>query len=103
MANDVRNRTLRLSDLRRAHAADSTLENLLNTLSGKIQSCARLAVFAYEAGSEGHPALATAFNELADRERQSFTVLLACLREHLNEMPGADVAHTPERVRSDGA
>ena len=69
MANDVRDASIRLSDLRRAKAADASLENLLQALTGKIQDCARLAVFEYEAGSEGHPALALAFHELADIER----------------------------------
>jgi rubrerythrin len=87
VANDVTNSPLRLSDLRRSQAADASLENLLSTLSTKIQSCTRLAVFAYEAGNEGHPALASAFRELADTERESFNVLLACLRAHLNEFP----------------
>jgi rubrerythrin len=93
--NDLTAGSVRLSDLRRSQAGDASLENLLNTLTGKMQACARLAVFAYEAGNEGHPTLATAFRELADTERQSFNTLLACLHRHLDEMP------TPVTQRSD--
>jgi rubrerythrin len=87
--SSVTDSAVRLSDLRRSQAADATLENLLSTLSAKIQSCTRLAVFAYEAGNEGHPALASAFREVADTERDSFNLLLACLRTHLTEMPAS--------------
>jgi len=96
--SSVTDNAVRLSDLRRSQAADTTLENLLSTLSAKIQSCTRLAVFAYEAGNEGHPALASAFRDLADTERDSFNVLLACLRTHLTEMPAAALAEPVKSV-----
>ena len=48
---------IRLSDLRLAHAAGATLQNLLSALSAKIDACSRLKVFEYEAGSEGHLAV----------------------------------------------
>jgi len=99
VAQDVSHTPIRLSDLRRAHAADATLENLLNTLTGKIEACSRLAVFEYEAGSEGHPALASAFRELAVTERESFKTLLTCLQRHLEEIPAADEAHRAEPAR----
>jgi len=94
MASDPIDATVRLSDLRRAKAADVTLENLLSALTGKIQTCARLAVFEYEAGSEGHPDLALAFHNLAVAERESFRILLDHLRRHLNEMPGETAPET---------
>jgi rubrerythrin len=83
--NDLTRDSIRLSDLRQA--GDASLENLLSTITGKMQACARLTVFAYEAGNEGHGALAAAFRELADTERASFNTLLACLHQHLDEMP----------------
>jgi|tagenome__1003787_1003787.scaffolds.fasta_scaffold20908399_3 hypothetical protein len=83
----MRNTPLRLSDLRRAHAADATLENLLRTLTEKMQACSTLTVFEYEAGNDGHEALATAFRQVAATERESFTLLLEHLRRHLNELP----------------
>ncbi len=89
MASQRSDGALRLSDLRRAHAADATLENLLSILSGKIQTCSRLAVFEYEAGSEGHSACADALRELADQERQTFNTMLGCLRQYLDAMPSA--------------
>ena len=94
MASDLRNASFRLSDLRDSQIADASLENLLLTLTGKMQSSARLAVFAYEAGNEGHTALAAMFRELAATERHSFNALLACLHRHLDEMPAASIDTT---------
>jgi hypothetical protein len=98
--NDFEHATFRLSALQRSHVADATLTNLLSTLTSQIQTCARLAVFEYEAGSEGHTALASAFHELADVERASFTALLSHLRRHLDELPteaSRPLAHPTDR------
>jgi hypothetical protein len=100
VATETREASLRLTDLRRAHAADATLENLLNAVTGKIQSCARLAVFEYEAGTEGHDGLALAFRELGEIERESFKTLLAHLRRHLNELPAEPPRATPYKRSS---
>lgn len=94
MAEDAPQSSIRLSDLRRAHVADASLENLLSMLSAKIQVCSRLAVFEYEAGSEGHPAIAATFREIAANEQRSFHVLLACLRQHLVETSEGDAAQS---------
>ena len=75
----------RLSELRRASAADATLQNLLTTLGAKLDLCARLPVFEYEAASEGNDASATAFRQLAESERDSFNALLVCLRAYLDQ------------------
>lgn len=91
MASDLRNASFHLSDLRDSRIAEASLENLLHTLAGKIQTSARLAVFAYEAGNEGHSALAATFRELAETERRSFDALLASLHRYLDEMPAASV------------
>jgi hypothetical protein len=77
----------RLSDLTAAHPADRTLENLLRTLTAKLDLCARLPVFEYEADAEGHDASAEAFERLAISERRSFDELLRNLRNHLDELP----------------
>lgn len=87
---------IRLSDLRSAHAAGATLPNLLSALSAKIDACSRLKVFEYEAGSEGHAQCAAAFRMLAETERQSFHTLLACLREHLDEVSPALKTFEPQ-------
>ena len=99
MASDPTNATVRLSDLRRAKAADVSLENLLNALTSKLQTSARLAVFEYEAGSEGHADLALAFHDLGLVERDSFRLLLDHLRRHLDELPVHDA---PEREHFSG-
>ena len=97
MPNEIGQATFRLTDLQRSHAADATLKNLLSTLTNQIQSCSRLAVFEYEADSEGHKELALAFHDLAEIERTSFNTLLQYLRRHLNELPAepAQAVHHP--------
>jgi hypothetical protein len=81
----------RLSELRRAGAADATLQNLLAAMGAKLDLCSRLPVFEYEAASEGHETPATLFRELAEAERSTFNELVACLRVYLddNVMPAA--------------
>jgi hypothetical protein len=75
----------RLSDLRRAAPADATFQNLLAVMTEKLDLCARLPIYEYEAGSEGHEHSARTFHALADAERQSFQELVACLQEHMLE------------------
>ena len=82
----------RLSDLRRAQPGDRTLQNILGILSAKLELCARLPVFEYEAGNLGHDAGLKAFRRLAEVERQSFDELLDCLRTHLDETARREVA-----------
>ncbi len=79
----------RLSDLCSAHPADATLQNLLRTLSAKLEACGRLPVLEYEARVEGYEACATTFNELAEAERRAVDELLACLRRHLDATKGS--------------
>lgn len=87
------NAARRLSDLRKAQPGDPTLQNLLGVLSEKLDLCARLPIYEYEAGSQGHEASARAFRRLAEVERHAFDDLLACLREHIDETAnGREVA-----------
>lgn len=86
MAAEGFDTAIRLSDLRSAHTASATLQNLLSALSTQIDACSRLKVFEYEAGSEGHARCAAAFRSLAETERESFHTLLSCLQEHLDEL-----------------
>jgi hypothetical protein len=89
-----------ISDLRDAHPADATLQNLLGVLSAKLELCSRLPIYAYEAGNEGYERCATAFRRLAEVERRSFDDILETLHVHLDETsasPGAD-ATTPSRA-----
>jgi hypothetical protein len=82
----------RLSDLRKAQPGDPTLQNLLGVLSAKVDLCARLPIFEYEASSQGHEACVRMFRRLAETERRSFEEILACLREHIDETSGREVA-----------
>jgi len=84
--SDGSDTAVRLSDLRAAHPAGATLQNLLSVLSAKLDACSRLKVFEYEAGSEGHVQCAAAFRSLVETERESFDTVLACLRNHLDEL-----------------
>jgi hypothetical protein len=76
--------TRRLTDLRRAQPTDATLRNLLGVLTAKLELCASLPVYEWEAGSEGHEDCAAAFRMLAEAERQSCNEVLNRLREHLD-------------------
>jgi hypothetical protein len=76
--------TRRLTDLRRAQPTDATLRNLLGVLSAKLELCASLPVYEWEAGSEGHDDCAAAFRLLAEAERQSCNDVLNQLRVHLD-------------------
>jgi hypothetical protein len=77
--------TRRLSDLRRSQPADATLKNLLSVLSAKLELCASLPVYEWEAGTEGHEVCALAFRHLAEAERHSCNEVLDRLREHLEQ------------------
>jgi hypothetical protein len=81
--------TRRLSDLRRAQPADATLRNLLGVVSAKLELCASLPVFEWEAGSEGYEECAAAFRKLAEAERRSCSDVLDRLREHLDQRAAA--------------
>ena len=80
---DPNDATRRLSDLRRSMPTDGTLRNLLGVLSAKLELCASLPVYEWEAGSEGHADCAAAFRMLAEAERRSCSDVLDQLREHL--------------------
>jgi rubrerythrin len=85
----------RLSDVSRARPGDVTLQNLLGVLEGKLDSCRRLPIFAFEAANEGHHVCAEAFRELAEAERASLDQLLVHLAQYL-----ADREHQQKGVRS---
>jgi hypothetical protein len=81
--------TRRLGDLRRTQPADATLRNLLDVLSAKLELCATLPVYEWEAGREGHAESATAFRDLAEAERLSCCDVIEQLRTFLDRRGGA--------------
>jgi hypothetical protein len=83
-SRDENDTVRRLADLRRAQPTDATLRNLLAVLTEKLDLCARLPVFEWEAESEGHAGCASAFRSLADAELRTCAEVLDCLREQLN-------------------
>jgi len=85
----------RLADLQRAQPADATLRNLLGCLNAKLDLCARLPVFEWEAGNEGYEGSANAFRRLAEAERRSCADILDVLREHLEQHPEAPGGQRP--------
>jgi len=80
--------TRRLTDLRRAQPTDATLKNLLGVLTAKLELCACLPVYEWEARSEGFEEAAAAFRSLADAERNVCASVLERLREHLELRAG---------------
>ena len=70
-------------DMEDASTTDATLRNLLGVLSAKLELCASLPVYEWEAGTEGHEHCAAAFRNLAEAERRSCNEVLDQLREHL--------------------
>jgi|ERR687897_349053 hypothetical protein len=82
--------TRSLSDLRRRQPADATLKNLLGVLNAKLELCASLPVYEWEAGSEGYDECAAAFRDLAEYERRSCSGVIDCLREHLQQRSDAE-------------
>jgi hypothetical protein len=82
---DPSDATRRLTDLRRAQPADLTLKNLLGVLNAKLELCASLPVFEWEAGSEGYEECAAAFRRMAEDERRSCTDVIDRLREYLEQ------------------
>ena len=57
----------------RGDPGDATLQNLLGVLTAKLDLCARLPVFAFEAGNAGHESCALAFRQLADTGGRSMS------------------------------
>jgi hypothetical protein len=78
----------RLADLRSAQPCDTTLQNLLNILTAKLDLSARLPVYEYEADSEGFPEAASFMSALASAERESVQDILRSLRQHLDRTSG---------------
>jgi hypothetical protein len=74
----------RLTELRSALPYDATLQNLISLVTLKLDLCARLPVFAFEAESEGFEDSASFFNALATIERETVTDLLRSLQAHLD-------------------
>jgi hypothetical protein len=72
-----------LGDLRRVQPADATTKNLLALLTAKLEICAGLPVWEWEAVNEGHERCAATLHDLADTERRSCTRVMECLRIHL--------------------
>jgi len=77
--------TRRLSDLRRSQPGDATLRNLLGILNAKLELCANLPVFEWEASSEGWTERAAAFRLLADAEQRSCSDVIEQLQAHLEQ------------------
>jgi len=78
----------RLAELRRAHAYDATLQNLLAVLTAKLDLSTRLPVYEYEADSEGFSETASFLSALASAERESVQEILSSLRQHLDRTAG---------------
>jgi hypothetical protein len=78
----------RLSGLRQAQPVDVTMRNLLGVLNTKLELCARLPVYEWEAQHAGHNSCAQAFGDWAEAEHRSCAEVLDCLREMLSQQAG---------------
>jgi hypothetical protein len=78
-----RDASRRIGELRRMQPADATMKNLLALLTTKLELCAGLPVWEWEAGNEGHRERAAGFRALAADERRSCLDIMEWLREHL--------------------
>ena len=78
-----RDASRRIGELRRMQPADATMKNLLALLTTKLELCAGLPVWEWEAGNEGHREQAASFRELAADERRSCIDIMDWLRVHL--------------------
>jgi hypothetical protein len=74
--------------LRSAQPCDTTLQNLLNILTAKLDLSARLPVYEYEAESEGFPEAASFMSALASAERESVQDVIRSLRLHIDRSTG---------------
>jgi hypothetical protein len=74
----------RLNELRRAHPYDAVLHNLLAVLTTKLDLCARLPIYEFEANNEGFADTASLFNALASAEHENVRELVESLRVHLD-------------------
>ena len=83
LEHEQRDASRRLGELRRMQPADTTMKNLLALLTTKLELCAGLPVWEWEAGNEGHREQAAGFRALAAEERRSCIDIMEWLREHL--------------------
>jgi hypothetical protein len=83
-----RTTTQRLNELRSALPSDATLQNLIAVLTIKLDLCARLPVFEYEAESEGFTDSASFFGALGSAERTSVNEIRRTLQTHLEATSG---------------
>lgn len=88
MAGTERSSAQRLTELRSALPYDETLQNLVTVLSLKLDLCARLPIFEYEAESEGFTDSASFFGALASAERASVNDIRRSLQSHLAATDG---------------
>ena len=72
-----------IADLARVQPTDATLKNLLRLLDAKLEMCARLPVFEWEADHEGFADCAAAFRRLAEAEHSACGEVMDALRIHL--------------------
>jgi hypothetical protein len=79
----------RLAELRSAHACNATLQNLIAVLATRLDLCAKLAIYEFEADNEGFANSASFFSAVASAERESVRELVEALRVHLDQANGA--------------
>lgn len=74
----------RLDERRRVHPYHAAPQNLLAVLTTKLDLCARLLIYEFEADNEGFADAASLFSALASAEHESVRELVESLRAHLD-------------------
>jgi rubrerythrin len=69
--------------LRDERGLDQTLQNLLKALSLNLELRARYRVFEFEASQDGHPEVASMFQELRRAEGEQIAALMSTLQQRL--------------------
>jgi hypothetical protein len=82
-ASSTRSVAERITELRGAQPADTTVRNLLAALTAKLDLSSRLPVYELEAHEDGCEACAALFQRLTMSEHQAVSALLDGLRDHL--------------------
>lgn len=72
-----------LEQIRTAEPVENTIHNLVQTLSVKLDSAARYALYRDDARADGHEECAQLFNRLEERDRDSIAELLRHLRDRI--------------------
>ncbi|MDP9276953.1 MAG: hypothetical protein M3P44_03695 [Actinomycetota bacterium] len=71
--------------IRTAQPVKNTIHNLIQTLSVKLDSAARYALYQEDAKQDGFDDCAELFGRLSGREQEQIQELMRCLKQHVGD------------------